>query len=341
MSEPPVYASDPHAEPDSSFVPGTLAHLVPGNRGRLLDARRTPVRVVAVAPARAGFVVRIEAFEDAGTEWERPIEEVGDFQFAREATIADADRARELERAATRFARDIQIEADAETIRSTARILAGRRAEVGTWLDEQRLPRIDLDAHIDDREGSPELLELRSTFLADRDLLALDEAVSAALVTNPDAGELVKGHAMVLAELGLCPYRGRVARDADLFAGRASKERRRQHLLWRMAFTQALLGRLGLRELILYRGAATDEDLAPRPARSFVSATFSRAIAEAHFEGGPTTRAAALWRERVPADRAFMTFLETGAMNDRFHEAEAVLIGAGPGLAATLRTADG
>jgi hypothetical protein len=68
-----------------------------------------------------------------------------------------------------------------------------------------------------------------------------------------------------------------------------------------------------------------------KPAQSsFVSATFSLEVATAQFEGGPTTKAAVLWRQDVPVTRLVMTFLETREMSRRFKEAEAVLIG-GPG----------
>ena len=50
-------------------------------------------------------------------------------------------------------------------------------------------------------------------------------------------------------------------------------------------------------------------------------------MAAAHFEGGPTTRTAVLWRQQVPITRVLMTFFETREMNRRFNEAEAVLIG--------------
>jgi len=58
-----------------------------------------------------------------------------------------------------------------------------------------------------------------------------------------------------------------------------------------------------------------------------VSCTFSPAVAEAHFAGGPSTTCAVMWRQTVNPDRLFMTFLETAAMNRQFKEAEAVLIG--------------
>lgn len=51
---------------------------------------------------------------------------------------------------------------------------------------------------------------------------------------------MAKGHAIVLAEMGLCPYSGKVVRDRALFAGDGAKERRRAHILLRLAFTQEL-----------------------------------------------------------------------------------------------------
>ena len=38
-----IYARHDDPAPDADFEPGCLEHLVPGNTGRLLDARRTPV----------------------------------------------------------------------------------------------------------------------------------------------------------------------------------------------------------------------------------------------------------------------------------------------------------
>ena len=136
----------------------------------------------------------------------------------------------------------------------------------------------------------------------------------------------MKGHAIVVAELGLCRYRGKAPRDPDLFAGSWTRARRADHVLHRLAFTQELWLHLGRRELTLYRAAASDDSLQPARPATFVSATFSKPVADEHFEGGPSTRVAALWRQRVPIERTLMTFLETKAMNARFQEAEAVLL---------------
>jgi hypothetical protein len=115
--------------------------------------------------------------------------------------------------------------------------------------------------------------------------------------------------------------------DAHLFTEPWTKEQRAEHITTRLAFIHELWASWGSQTVTLYRGAAVDGPLAPRSPTSFVSATFSSDVASAHFEGGPTTQTAALWRQQVPISRLFMTFLETSAMSERFNEAEAILIG--------------
>lgn len=201
-----------------------------------------------------------------------------------------------------------------------------RRARIrGSFGARLGLRAVDIERSIAGREGDRRLYELAEQLLEDNGLGAIEHDVLRPFVSNPRAGEMVKGHAIVLAELGLCPYRGRVVRDPDLFVGDRSKEIRAEHVLWRMALTQELWSSIG--SVPVYRAAASDEALRPANAESFVSATFSREVAASHFEGGPTTKAATLMRQDLPLDRLFATFLETRAMNERFREAEALLIG--------------
>jgi len=329
MDETGVYASDPASAPDTEFTSGALHHLVPGNRGRLLDARRTPISVVDVSAERGSFVVRIEGFEDRGAEWELGLHEAGHFQFARDAKVAAGLELGELEKALERFDRELVVECDVAARRDSLSRLEEYRERAGRWLEQHAGdPEPDLALRIEAREGERSLFLLMEEFAAELGVGELERSFTSAFVTNPRAGELVKGHAIVLAELGLCPYRGRVARDPALFAGGRSRELRAEHILWRLAFTQALWRRLpDSRALPLYRGAAYHTPPASQRSGSFISATFSRAVAESHFEGGPSTRAAVLWRQPLPLERLFMTFLETRAMNDRYREAEAVLIG--------------
>jgi hypothetical protein len=80
--------------PDTDFLPGTLVHLVPGNRGRMLDPRRTPIQILALRPEFGTFVWEILDFEDRGAHWELPFEKVVRFQFARESLSASPDQLR-------------------------------------------------------------------------------------------------------------------------------------------------------------------------------------------------------------------------------------------------------
>jgi hypothetical protein len=322
-----VYATDPHAAPDSDFEPGALRHLVPGNRGRLLDARRTPIAVTAVVPDRGAFEVEIGAFEDAGARWELPLEDVGRFQFARDARLADAGVVAELERAADRFDRALAIDCDPGARLATLERIARERTAFRERLTLEAAAGVDLAGCVERRSGDERLFSLLEDAMARHDVAELERRFSTTFVGNPRSGEVVKGHAIVLAELGLCPYRGKIVRDPGLFDEPWSKARRAWHLIARLAFTQALWGALGREDAVLYRGAAVEGGLSDPLPSSFVSATLSREVAMAHFEGGPTTQSAVLWRQRVPLGRLFMTFLETRAMNDRFREAEAVLLG--------------
>jgi hypothetical protein len=317
-----IYASDPNPAPDSDFVPGELGYLVAGNRGRLLDARRTPVTVTATDPDHGAFEVEIGAFEDAGARWELPLEDVGRFQFARDAHVAPAQAVAELERAAVRFDRELAIECDFAAREAVLRRINRERRELpDLTVGPERAARIDA------REGDPRLFALLDEVMAARGVADLEHRFTATFVSNPRSGEFVKGHAIVLAELGLCPYRGKIVRDPSVFEGPLSKSRRADHIVTRLAFSAELWSGGAEDAVTLYRGAAVEGPL-PEPALpSFVSATFSREVAAAHFEGGPTTRTAVLWRQQVPITRVFMTFLETREMNRRFNEAEAVLIG--------------
>jgi hypothetical protein len=307
-----IYASDPERAPDADFVSGELALVVAGNRGRLLDARRTPVTVVAVRPATGDFEIEVGAFEDAGARWVLPLADVGRFQFARDAERAEAS---ELERAVARFDRPLEIACDPAARDATLQRVADERADATAWL-RGRLPAVDVDACIERREGEPALYALLDERLGP--LAALDRAFATTFVSNPRSGELVKGHAIVLAELGLCPYRGQVVRDPATF-GELPKERRADHLVARLAFTQALWSALGHETVTLHRAAAVGP---PRPA-SLVSGTFSAAVAQSHFDAAAT---AVRWRQVLGLDRLLMTFLETPALNAPYREAEAILL---------------
>jgi hypothetical protein len=322
-----VYETDPGTAPDADFVSGRLRLLVPGNRGRLLDARRTPVAITAVDPSICGFEVEIRAFEDAGARWELSLCDVARFQFERGAAEVSAAELAGLRRAVDRLDRPLAVGCEPGAAARIAEAIARERRAARDWIAREGAPALELERRIAARTGDPAVYALLEGFLEARDLAELDSQFSQRFVSNPASGELVKGHAIVLAELGLCPYRGRAVRDPRTFEPPLTRDRRTAHIVARLAFVRELWSAWGLHAVTLYRGLAVDGPLPEYTPPSFPSATFSAEIAEAHFEGGPTTETAALIRQRVPVRRLFMTFLETPAMNGRFLEAEAALIG--------------
>jgi hypothetical protein len=322
-----VYEFDPDRAPDADYASGTLEHLVVGNRGRLLDARRTPMRVTAVRPQTGAFEIEITAFEDAGARWELGLDEVARFQFTRDAAVAPPGDVKALGAARDRFCIQTVIEPDPVARTLTLEAIALERVRVRESLDVDELLRdVSLEAHVRTREGHPATMAAVRTRLAERGLTELDERFAAAFVSNPRSGELVKGHAVVLAELGLCPYQGPIVRDPGAFEI-WPKHTRAEHIVLRLALMSEVFNALSDGTLTLFRAAASEGSPPPPPPRSFVSATLSREIAEDHFAGGPQTTTAVMWRQRTPTERVFMTFLETPVLNQQFKEAEAILIG--------------
>jgi hypothetical protein len=237
-----VYESSPEMEDDSGFVAGELGHLLAGNRARLLDARRTPVTVVDVDGPRGSFSVLIDDFEDRGARWDLGLEEVARFQFPRDAPVAGPEVVADLRAALNRFDRELVIDAKPRAREATLEAIE-REMEVAQeyLLGAQVLRGLDpLNDYVERRRGEPQLMTVLESYLAERDLLGLDQAFAQAFVSNPHSGELVKGHAMIVADLGLCPYRGKLLRDPETIRAPWPYAIRRQHIIARMRFAAAL-----------------------------------------------------------------------------------------------------
>ena len=324
----PIYQRDDNSPRDSDFEPGEQVHLVVGNGGRLLDPRRTPVRIVDLRLSAGAFTVRLEAFEDEGELWEVPLEDVSRYQFARGQERAGSATLSEIQSAIERFDRPLRIRAAEEDGLRTAKSLEALSTEASDWLRREsrflqaagRLPDPET------REGVPTLWADLRAYLSARNLWGIEDAFARRFVSNPNSGELVKGHRIVLAELGLVPFEGKIVRDRELFSGEWSRERRADHILSRMAFVRSLFKSLGLARVSLYRGMSCAGPLRPPENGTFVSASFSRAIAAAHFDSGDESSTGALHRQAIPIDRLFMTYYETEPMNRHYREAEAVLL---------------
>ena len=331
-----MYQTDPDALPDTAFAPGELRWLVTGNTGRLLDDRRTPVRVTALDLAHGYFEAEILAFEDAGARWLVPLEDVTHYQFAPGGESAHPDAVVAMTEAIARLDVTLEITPDpAAGLRSRGEI-ADARAHADAWLTAHGVPdRIDPEPYIARCRGSDDAAVWLAAYLAEATppglaapagLGAMDAELAAGYVSSPGSGDLVRAHLIVLTEPGLCGYRGKAIRDPASLDGPYHRDARRAHIIARAGFTQALWSRADHDGLMLYRGIGL-----PGRARlavrtdTLISATFARPVAESHFNG-VRSDAAALLRCRLPADRLLFTFLETAAMNRQFLEAEAVLL---------------
>ncbi len=329
MTHPtPVYESDPGAAPDSEFEPGTLAHLVAGNRGRMLDPRRTPVTIVAVRSEVGFCTMRVEAFEDEGALWDIPFEQVDRFQFDRGSRRASPSVLADHRTVVDRLHRQLEISCDPAERRRTEAELAAQQQEAAAWLTDHSSFVADGGAlpGPEQRLGDPRLFDDVEAYLAEHDVAEVEARFSQQFVSNPGAGEIVKGHRIVLAQMGLVPYRDNIVRDPATFEGLWDRANRRRHILVRLGFVRALFARFADPPRTIYRGMflAGPVDLSRN--RTFVSWTFSRAVAESHFDTAQPGARRMLQAQELPVDRVLMTFLETRAMNEQFHEAEAILL---------------
>lgn len=327
LSEAVIHAFDPAMAPDTEFVPGAPALLAPGNTGRMLDTRRTPVRVAELQLRTGSWICEVLAFEDKGARWTLPFERVTSFQFDRDAASLDTATLRGVRTAIRTFSRDASRPANRRAIASTARRISTLRGEVAAWLDANST-LIAEGGSLDrgSRDGSPPLAADLEAFMRARGLWGIERDFATAFVSNPGAGEIVKVHAMALADLGLASYYGTIVRDPASLEGAWTMGRRKEHIVTRLAFVREAFTRFGVAPLVLYRAIAAEGPLGAGRPRTFVSATFSLDVAMSLFGVASDGRNARLDRQIVPLERVFMTYLETAAMNGKFREAEALLL---------------
>lgn len=321
-----IHQSDPDRRPDDEFEAGALTHLVAGAEGRLLDARRTPVRIVALDDRTGQFTAEILAFEDVGARWMLPYEDVSRFQFEKGGPANDAARVREIEAITERFDRLMTIPCDGDARVDTQRRVEDDMQQVRGWLREHSTFLVESGRLPDSeqRAGDGRLLDDFARFMKERDLWDIEDAFASTFVSAP-FGELIKGHRIVIAELGLVPYEGKIIRDETMFDAPWSRPRRAGHIIVRLAFIRALAAELGIETFTLYRGVSSAGPLRGPRNETFVSATFSRTVAESLAGARGPAGAGRLMRQAVPIERIFMTYLETIHMNRQFREAEAIL----------------
>lgn len=321
------FQSDPDRLPDSAFEPGELHHLCEGNEGRLLDFRRTPVRIEKLCDDTGLATVQILAFEDRGAFWDLPYEEVGGYQFKSGSSRTTGEALKRIEAAVARFNREIEIPCDVATREKTLQAVAQERERADAWLvDYGQFVRSRSQLPEGEAEGHPLLRADTVAYMAQRDLGDL-EALFTRQYASHMRNEAVKAHRIAIAQLGLAFYKGKMLRDPSQAADARSLERRGAHVMVRMGLVQAMLARCNRDRVVLYRMESCEGRLRPRqPGSVLVSASFRMDIVQEMSGWADHKRTIAIYRQAVPIQRILMTYLETEAMNHPFREAEAVLL---------------
>ncbi|MHA1569477.1 MAG: hypothetical protein ACTSXZ_08395 [Alphaproteobacteria bacterium] len=303
--------------------------LVPGNRCRLLDGRRTPGVIEAVDEKSAMFRWRITAFEDEGVCWDMTAEHVTRYQFAKDAKRLNASATEALQKRSAQLDKELVVPAREEDRARAEQEIAQAQTEATAWLkSESVFLRSGVRLDFSQRQGPPEAADDFIRFMAKYNLQEVETRTAANMVSNPESGEWVKGMNIVLAEMGLQGYRGKATRTEDLFAGQGAKPERTRYLIHRLAFLRAFFASLGIDSVSLFRGASMEWDWRPRGVRTFTSWTFSREVAESFSQEGLDGKFAHgyLVRRTFPVSKLLMTYIETAEMNGQFKEAEALVL---------------
>lgn len=321
-----AYETDDTSQ-EMDLIAADLSHILAGQVLFLRDPRRTPVQVLACVPATASFTVRVAAFEDKGAEWVLPFWDIAKFEVARGAACLGPDERNRLAARSAVFERHITIDVAPRACQETLQRIVALQADTEAWL-RATFPELPTDAAMltDGTTPSPQWSRACEAFMQRQSVARMDQAFARHYASNPNAGELIKGHRLAMADLGLVPYDGPVPRDPQLFEGDWSKPARGAHVVARLAFMRAMLALLGLGAVPLYRTVYSTGGLTGPINRGFVSATFSPDVAADLFAAGQATNVAATYWQKVAPERIFMTYWETPALSVRYQEVEAVLL---------------
>jgi hypothetical protein len=312
---------------EEELTDAQLSHLIPGQTLFLRDPRNTPVRVRSCTPETASFVVCVSDFEDAGAEWVLPLWDVAKFRVALGAERLRSSETNTLAQSVAEFDLITHIPVNSDVQRATKLEIEHCQNDIAAALDQNffDLPT-NTSTFTSGEEPSDQWGAALESILNARGVLDLDREFAGQYASNPHAGEIIKGHRIVLAELGLVPYQGHIVRDPATFEERWAKPYRRNHILTRLAFMRAMLSKLGLLEVPLYRTIYSDIELRRPENRGFVSSTLRHEVAASLFASGQRKRVSATFWQRVGMDRVFMSYFETPQLSQRYQEAEVILL---------------
>ena len=314
-------------ESDDNFDTGTLAHLVVGNEGRVLDGRRTPGFIEDYDEESAMFVWRITAFEDAGKCWEIPAEQINCYQFRKGSPLLSKSEVSSITEQCQRLNQVLSIPKSDKTQAATEEAIAERERIACEWITLNSVfynsgGKFDFNT----KEGDKLLFADLEHYLHEDGLYELERTTAEQYLLNPYSGEWIKAMKITMAEMGLIAYNGAYTRKKETFLGIGTMENRINYILARTAFVRSIFKLKGITEIPLFRGMSSEIDFY-KTSQTLVSTTLSAdtAMNFADIKQSSKARSAYLVKFTCPVDKLFMTFFETRQFNERYKEQEAVI----------------
>jgi hypothetical protein len=301
---------------------------VPGNKLRLLDNRRTPGIIKHILHNSAMFQWEITDFEDKGRCWEIPIEDVNNYQFAKDSDLLDGNEVEIIKNKVKDLDQKLIIKAKVQDFKKTQLKIEGLKVSICNWLNTNSVffrKRNTLD--FNSNTGSKYLALDLVNYMKTQHLDLIEKRTADIIVMNPFSGEWMKGMNIVFAEMGVADYRYKIPRTKDIFNGIGSKNLRKKYILHRLAFISAYYELLGISEIVLFRGMSSTKEWKPVRPRSLVSFSFNEKVAKSFANiGKPDASKHSYFLKRtMNVNKVFMSYLETGAMNRQYKEAEALV----------------
>lgn len=314
-------------EQDSNFDTGTLAHLVIGNEGRVLDGRRTPGFIEDYDKDSAMFIWRITAFEDAGKCWEIPAEQINCYQFRKGCPLLSQAEVSSIFERCEQFKQAYVVPRSGEALALTEAAIAKYEHIAREWIARNSV-FYNSDCQFDfcAKEGNKLLFDDLEHYMLELGLYDLEKTTAEQYLLNPYSGEWIKAMKIVMAEMGLIAYNSTCTRKKETFLGVGTKENRNNYIIARIAFVRSIFKMRGITEIPLFRGMSSEKDFYETP-ETLVSATFSADTAIEFTDVKQLTKARSAYfvKFTCPVDKLFMSFFETRQFNERYKEQEAVI----------------
>lgn len=323
-----IHKYDKNMKNDDQFIEGDICYLVEGNRCRLLDGRRTTGVIEKYFEESGIFRWRITKYEDEGKYWDLPAEDIIKFQFEKDSKKLRMTEVKQIQKKIEPFQKTIRIEAHKSDREKTEEEIQVTKKEIKEWLENKSLFFNDREKlKFSSNEGSMLLAKDLINYMKSVDFEEEEKRTAESMVLNPNSGEWIKGLSIVLAEMGLVPYEGKIPRTRDIFEGMGSKKNRARYIINRLAFIRAYFSLLNMHEVVLYRGMSSEHSWRDIT-RTFLSCTFSLEVAQAFSDFNPESKYKTSYLIKMPCavNQLFMTYIETEAMNRQYKEAEALLL---------------